>query len=394
MKINLSLKRILIFLLLITLVVSLSGCSGNRKEIQKLSLVVAFGVDLLGNDKYEITMQVLNPTSSSGGPEGGGEGKSSSETLVFSGIGDTFYDAIYDASKTMGKIQHFGHTKYIVVGDSLAKKGVSNLVDSLSRLNEVRLNTPLFITKGAASDIVKAQTPENRIPANTVENLFLRQELIGFRPFTYLIDFIESLGSKTTSPVAAVIELAKSKSGTSAETFNLSGTAVFKEDKLIGYLNSKETRGLRWIGGNVQVGSITFTCPDYSKTSVEILTSSSKIKPIVNNDKISYQIDIKVETALRETSKKIDPSKNPEILDIMGSCLNKAVQNEVELALLASKDTLGADIIGLGEVLHKSNPKLWNAISNNWDMLYPNLEVNINVNSSINGTGLTGKSVK
>lgn len=389
-------KKISILTLAIMLAAAPIGCSSTKKQIERLFLVLAVGIDTMPDDRVEVTMQVLNPSSSQS--QGGVEsGPSPKDIIVLSGIGDTFYDAVFDASKTMSRVQHFGHTKYIVMSDAFARKGISDFIDSLSRIDEVRLNTPILVTKGMASDIVKLQTPKSPVPAIVVENLFLRQQLIGFRPFSYLIDLINSLTSKTSASVASVIEPGKASEAnvdSPDATFTLAGTAVFKEDKLTGYLDAKETRGMQWVKGIVQVGTISFQSQEFGKVTCEVFKSSSKIKPVVNGDKITINVDLKVFSDIRKIGKNIDPVKNPEALEKVALLQNNAVKNEIQLTLNTAKDYLGLDVFDFGEAVHKAYPKEWSKIKDDWPTFYQSMNVNINVNSIVRSTGLTNKSIK
>jgi spore germination protein KC len=386
-------KKFIIFLLTLSLTAASIGCKAQKKEIQRLFLVMAVGIDKMPDDSIQVTMQVLNPSSSQ---SQGGEpsGPTPKDVIVLSGIGDTFYDAVYDASKTMSRVQHFGHTKYIVMSDAFAREGIGEFIDSLSRIEEMRLNTPILVTKGIASDLVKVQTPKSPIPAIVVENLFLRQESIGFRPFSYTIDLINSLGSETSSPVAAVLELSKPNDDSGDKTFTLSGTAIFKKDKLIGYLNDKETRGVQWTKGNVQMGTVTFQSEDYGKVTCEIFKSSRKVKPIVDKDSITINIDLKVFSDIRRIGKTIDPVKHPEILDEIARLQDDAIKKEIQLALNTARDDYDADIFDFGEAIHRANPKEWNKIKEDWPSIYQNLNVTINVSSIVRSAGLTNKSIK
>jgi spore germination protein KC len=386
-------KKLIIFFILIIQMLTQTACVGNRKEIQKLYLVVALGIDLNPDRKYEVTMQVLNPSSSSTQTSGSAAG-SSNEILIYSGIGETFFDAVFQASKTMGKVQHFGHLKYIVIGEVLAQDKDKFLADTLFRVQEIRMNTHLLLTKGRASEIVSARTKEGIIPADVVENLLERQQYIGYRPFTYLIDVVNSLGSKTTSPVLGVIELAKPKDKAGSETFNLSGTAVFKESTLIGYLNDKETRGFSWIRGGVKVGSVVVNCPNLGKVSLEILRTSSKIKPVLKDNKISLEIKIKTSSAVRGIYTSIDPVKHPQLMDEIGQAESKAIEDEVDLALIAARDNLGADIFGFGEKVHASYPKEWRSMEKNWSSIYENMNIDVVVESKVRATGSILKSIE
>lgn len=388
-------SKLLTLLLLLTFIIpSLSGC-GYKKDIQRIYLVLAVGVDITPDDKFEITMQVLNPGASSTQTGGGGGTSPGNETLTLTGIGDSFFDALYDASRSISRTHHFGHAKYIVIGDALARKGIGQLIDSFTKISEIRLNTPLLVTKGRAIDIVKTQTPKAPISAIVVENLFFRHQFTGFRPFTYLIDFINALDSDSTSPVAGVIEVAKETNIRDKidEAFAMGGTAVFKKDKLIGYLNAKETRGMMWVRGKVEIGSVTFSSDKFGKVTLELISSKSKVKPVIKNNSITLDINIKNSSAVRRTGKSIDPVKNPDTLDEIGMYENEAIKEEVQMSLQTVKENFGVDIFGFGEVIHEKSPKLWKSISKDWETAFQNMEVDVNVDSRVRGTGLSSKSI-
>jgi spore germination protein KC len=62
---NFHLNKFIIFLLVITLSTASIGCSGQKKEIQRLFLVLAVGIDTMPDDRVQVTMQILNPSASS-----------------------------------------------------------------------------------------------------------------------------------------------------------------------------------------------------------------------------------------------------------------------------------------------------------------------------------------
>lgn len=390
-------RKIIAFMIITLLPLPLASCSGaSSKQIQGIYLVIGLGVDLEPiNNKVEVIMEVLNPAASSSQTnENPGNTGSKNESLIFKGVGETLFDAVYDASKSMSKIQHFGHVKYIVVGDAVARRGIKPLIDSLCRIEEVRLNTPFFITKGKAFDVIKAETPENPISGLAIESLFYRQGLIGYRPLSYLLDFVRALSSPNTNPVAAELELTKSKYNGTSQVFNMSGAAVFKKDKLIGYLNDRETRGFMWVMGSVEVGSVSFTSPDTGKGTVEILSSKSKITPAIKGNCVAIDVNIFNTSDLRRIGNNVDPVKHPEIMDKIGSLESESIKREVELALKAAKDDMGADIFGFGDKIHAKNPKLWKSIGKDWDNAFQDIDVDVTVNSKVRATGLITKSLK
>jgi spore germination protein KC len=213
-------------------------------------------------------------------------------------------------------------------------------------------------------------------------------------PFSYLLDAIDTLTSKTSSTLLAVIELIKPEERLGDEVFKIEGSAVFKKDKLIGYLDAKETRGLNWIRGAVKLGSVTFLCPQFGKTSVEILRSSSKVKPVVIGNSVTINLNLKNFSNLRRVEKPLNPVKNNEALYTLEQAQDNAILEEVNLVLETARNELGVNIFGFGEKIHATYPKEWKNLEKNWDTIYQNLDINTIVDSTIRATGATLKSLE
>ncbi len=60
-------------------------------------------------------------------------------------------------------------------------------------------------------------------------------------------------------------------------------------------------------------------------------------------------------------------------------CLNAANKMQVEY---------GADIFRLNQILQTEEPAYWKRISDQWDIMYPHVEVNINADVTLQQVGL------
>lgn len=387
-------KFILIFMTIIV-AISITSCKEAKRELNILAVALVLGVDLTPEGKYVMTVQILNPQKESSGSSSakltkGQQG--SSEVSIFSATGNTTQEAINHMSTKLGKSLFFGHTKYVVIGKDLAESGLSDYIDGSLRSYSSRPDHPIFVTKGKALDIVKAVTTDEKIPSIAVENLIRMQSIRGFTPIVSRIDFANALSSDTGTPIMGVIELLKDH--TLDATFNLSGTAVFKKDKLIGYLNMDETRGMQWIKGKVKGGSITAYLKDNKSIALDILKSKSEVKPIVTGDTVTIQINIKEQSNILEMSDALDPMKNPQIMDELSKLQDQAIEKEVGLALYAAQKKLNADIFDFGGVIHRDNPIFWDKIKKDWNYLFPHIKIEIKVNSSIKRPGIISKPMK
>lgn len=387
-------KLISIFMIIIT-TISATGCKGIKQEIETLAVVMASGYDLIEDNTYMITVQILNTqkeSSSKMGSQKGVSGQIQTDVLVYSATGISPFDAIKNISTILGKPLFWGHSEFTVLGQELAEAGLSLYIDASLRSALIRPNTPLLVTKGRASNIISNVTKDSKIPADAIENLMKTQEITGLSPVVSRLDFVNALSSKTGTSILGVVEM-NNMQYTDAK-FKMAGTAVFKKDKLIGYLNAKETRGMQWIRGKVKTGSISFLNQANEIVTFEILKASSKVKPILKDDSVIMQISINEKGNLKEINANLNPMENYKVMDELNEVQEKAIKKEIELALNAAQKELNADIFDFGGIIYRSYPEVWKKLENNWEHIFPTIEVDINVNSNLQRPGMISKPIQ
>lgn len=387
-------KRITSILIIIVFTFSLVGCSESKRELNELALVLAIGWDLTEDNKYLASVQILNSQSDSS-TSMSGQNKNgqqiSSDVLVYTMKGDTPHDIISKLSTELGKNIFFSHSKYTVIGSDLAKSGLNLLVDSLLRHTDAREDNILLVTKGKASDIIKTITSEDKIPANVVKNLIRLQLNYGYIPVISRLNFANALYDKTSAPILGVINLQKD---TTSNIFNLSGTAVFNKDKLVGFMDMYQTRGMQWIRGDVKTGTILVHLPDNKIINFQILTVKSKIKSIIKDGTLIMEVNISEEGNIHEMTENLDPMKDYKVMDNLSNLQSEAIAKEAKLAVYAAQKQFKLDIFDFSGIIKRDNPDYWNKIENNWDNIFPNIKVEINVNSSVKRPGFISKPIK
>lgn len=381
-------KKVISIVMVIIFAFFPAGCSKTKQEIEKLSIVLAAGFDLNEKGEYIYSAQILSADKPASKTM---SNKPSSNVVVFTSTGSTPYDAINHMSTSLGKNLFFGHSSYVILGKRLAESGISLVLDTTLRSANSRPDQPLFVSKNTALDIIKTVSTDEKIPANIIDNIIKFQKGKGFATITSRLEIANAMSSKTAAPVTGIINIEKRKNADNI--FRLAGTGVFKKDKLIGYMDEKETRGMQWIKGNVQSGSLMAYTPDNKQITFDILKSKSTVKPIIKNNNITMQINIKEEANIIELTKDIDLIKNPDKIKYLNELQNKAIKSEVQLALDTAQKKLKADVFDFGENVHRHYPKLWKSTESNWQNIFPKLKVEVNVDSSIKRPGIISKPI-
>lgn len=374
-----------IFVLILVSALSLSGC-WNRRELDTLSIVSGVALDKgEQTDQIKVTVQVIKPseiktTTSKGG--GGGAG-GPAPYFDLTETGTNVFETVRRMLDTSSRRLFWPHNQIIVISQDLARGGVRKYLDFFIRDHETRLMVFLLVSKGQAADILTETTDLEKIPSMEMAKIIKDIGTTSFAPQITLKKFTERLLSKTTAPVAPIVYLTN-KEG------HVAGTAVFKQDKLVGELNPMETRGLLWVTGEVKGGAIDVeSLSGIGKNSLEIIRADKKITPEITDDKITITVKVREEGSLDSEMGSEDLTKLPAWAALEEKQA-AAIENEIRAALEKAQE-LNTDIFGFGEAIHHKYPKQWKEIEPMWDEIFPTLEINVTVDAKLRRSGKTTK---
>lgn len=382
-------KRAITVFIIISMVFT-SGC-WSRRELNRLAIIEAFGVDRdIKSGEIIVSHHIVKPTAKSGGGGKGNGGSSDSAFWTLTASGETLFDAIRKGAMQSSRRLYYGHNKVIVIGEEAAKEGVGPLLDLAGRDPELRPGVWIFIAKGeTAADIIKAKSEQSSTPAIVLDGLAKLSRASSYSAVIHIEDFLRMLASETTAAYASRIEIAKRKKEGEQEIveFKLSGAAVFRRDKLIGWLEEKETRGMLWVIGKVQSGIIIVKSPDNQNVGLEILYAGSKIKPEIREGKLFISIEITAQSNLGDSNSTLDLT-TPAIYSRLNEQQRKVIENEVRACLEIAQKKYKIDLFGFGEAIHQNYPEDWKLIKDKWDEIYPTIPVELKIKTNINRYGM------
>jgi len=373
----------------VILIVSLCGC-WNKHELNELGIVMGVGVDKAPReDKVQITAQVVKPgeIKSMGGKSSGG-----SKNKTFWNIkdtGDCVFDTIRDMTNQSSRKLYFPHNQVVIYGRSIAEEGLAKYLDFFFRDHETRVNVYILIADGSASDVLDVEPQLEQMPAVNIAKVVVSQanatsQTIAVR----LKDFKSRLMSGTTAPVAPIIGIIGTDEEKVAE---ITGTAVFKKDKLVGELNKTEGRGLLWVLGEVKSGIIKVNSSSDNPVNLEIVRAKAKYSPEIKDGKVKIKISILEEGTIAEQSGSEDLSSTSEI-EFLEKQKSEAIKSEV-LAAFAKAKELNADIFGFGDAINDKYPIEWKTMKDDWDNIFQTIEVDVNVQAKLRLMGRINKPV-
>ena len=375
---------------LLLLPLATAGC-WDRKEINDIGFVMGTGLDLAKNGNMQATLQIAVPSPSA---QTGGGTKDTDKFIVISAVGKNTTDLEQKLQHKMSRKLYFSHRSIILVGESLARKGIGNTLDRFSRNPRSRLRTYVLVVKGiTASDMLKVIYPYEMTSAEAVKEM----EMIKTSGVnTTLKDFMLATASEGSQPAVGVLEPTKffrtSLKGEDMQ-FRLNETAVFNRFKLAGFLNRTETHEFLWFRNSKKGDEISANLPGgKGNAGLSVKKSKIKIDVVPKGERFKLLVQIKAGGDLLENNTKLDVTQAKNIA-IIEEALENQVEHDIKL-LLRKLQKYKSDIIGFGSLLERKHPKKWRTVQEQWEMYFSTAEVSVSVKLDIDNTGLIGPSLQ
>lgn len=378
--------KIRYFIVLISIFL-LSGC-WNYRELNNMSIAGSIGIDYDSeNNLYDVSVQVFKAKKS--GSDTSGSSGDTSPVVLYSEKGKTVHEALRNAVKEIPKKLYIGHLDLIVFGSELAKKHFFQGLDFLFRDVESRKDFNIVLAKDeTAKDVLKVLTPLETNPSRSMmQTLVANSTNKGTTPavsFDEALSYMYNDGVELSLPTVEIVGPKKKSDETdsiskidpeTALVFN--SVAVFKKNKLIGYLNEDDSLGFSIITGKVGSSVISFPCDSNGNyASLEIIKMKSGAKVVHEENQIKSTISIDTRASLSEINCPIDLTDSKEYSKVEAMA-NKRIEQIVEHSLNTIQKDLKSDVFGFGDQLFRTDYSYWKQIKGDWEELFPEVETSI-----------------
>lgn len=392
------LRKVLFLVLGVVSVSSLTAC-WSRSEMNDLAVAVGMGIDKVG-DQFRVSVQVVVP-----GEVAAKKGRGSSPVMLIKTEADTIMEASRRLTTVSPRKIYFSHLRVFVLGESLAREGMGKTLDFLSRDHEFRNDFYILVAReGSAENTLKIMTTLEQIPATYLFTSLESSEKNWSPSTTVTLDeLITTLISSGKQPVLtglAVIgnpELGNSRKNTeqieSPGRLKISGLAVFKKDKLLGWLNENESRGYNFILDNVNSSVGRERCPDGGNAAIEIIRSKTDMKGLVSRGVPRIEIHVRVNANVGEVEcRKLDLTRVNTFRELEKTAAH-TIESRMESVIEKAQTVYKSDIFGFGGAIRRSNPKAWNTLKEDWnDRHFVRLPVKIRVDVKLRHSGTVSDS--
>jgi spore germination protein KC len=370
---------------------SLEGCWNNR-NITDLGIITALGIDRADNGNFELTFQIISPSSQGGSQSGSSSGSSqsgSSSTIEISSEGTTIFDAARNIIPKLSKKAYYSQIQLLVISDEVAKDGLDKIWDFFERDHEVsRLFRVIVVKTGTAKSIIEATAPVDPIGAVEISDSIDNTSL-GKNVKIQAFKVSELLSEPLTGLVTGVINPDGSNKLTDMK---VDGGAVFKNGKLAGFLDDDETRGYLFASNQIQSTILTVANPEEAGdlVSIEVIGSSGKLTADMINGKPKLGVEIEAYGNIGEEQGGANLADLDDVKKLESEC-EALIADDIRDMTNESQKTLDSDILNYNDMLYKYHYNDFEKLKGNWNTIYSNTDIDINVQFTIKRSGIITK---
>ena len=306
-------KRVICLFLVVLLAFSLSGCAEGLHERM---LILGIGVDY-SQDMYQVSVRLSVPEEE--------------KERVMTASGATMYEALNALSLQSGNTQMYSHCYFLVFGRGIVENGLSDCMEFLTGSLGSSPNIPLFATEQEAQDILLAEREGKLIPSEEISNFWRSQKNSGKVIYMNLLNFVDQTGRGGESALLPLLYAGE-------ETLSVRGTALFRQYKMVGKLDERETMGYLAVKGQLKNAVLAAREEEIGEITGEVIS----VRPQIQTDSAQVvNIILQVECSLlsssqgKETEEKLRSVLEQELTQVVLSAARVAYQRKCDIFLLA-----------------------------------------------------------
>ena len=409
-------KGLIVLLIMLFFV---QGCWGAR-ETDEMGYVLLMGIDKGEKNIVKVTYQIAVPQPL----EGGGDKK---PTEIFEVEAASILGAQQLVSTFASKDLTLIHNKVLAVSEEIAQEGLGRYIHPSIRSRDLRRTTFLFVVKGKASEFINnnQELIFDKYPSKEMELYMSGANTTGLLVNSDIQSFYNGLNSPGVQPTAVLVAVKKEEEAQETEKeeeeftgyrdkvinemaylpgeiprkggnkFEIIGQAVFKEDKLAGFLNGKETRYYQMLSGDFHRGVFSILDPKKPEDHLVVLEIIQRRPPKIRVKAEEIKTVIEVDLLLKGEILSIQSGLNYESGELqmeLENYISTFLTQEVTRLIKKTQEEFSSDIFGFGEYTRGFFWTWDEWVNYNWHDKYPNCEVKVHTNFSIRRSGMMLKT--
>lgn len=399
----------------------LGGCWGYN-EVNDLAFVAVAALDRRPEGGYRWTVAVPVPElvlpASVGGGGAGTAGGVTRTNLFRSATGPAPRAAAQALDAAIPREVRWSFADHILVGEAVARTGLLPLLEMISRGYRVERRASLYVVRGEAGELLTQLQPAlDRSLARSFDALTRKN-----RPGTLRgVDgntVLRWLDTPGTDPFLPVVTSAQASGAVSPAP---GGIALFRRDRLAGFLSPPLDNGLLMARGEAHPFTMVVACPagtgaaraaagtgrgaGAAVVSLQVDRNKARIRVVGSGTaagvagapaspgggampRLQLQVDLAgVVLEWQCPDGRVDLAR----VRAVGQAAAQQARAQIRAALERSA-SLGVDPVGFGAALYRQDPRAWRAVQTQWRQRLRDLRPEVVVTFHVRGYQLTASA--
>jgi len=362
-------KKNVCLLLILLLAFSLFGC-WNYRGLNEMTAVIGVAIDKSpGSDVYELTFEAVDLAESS--KEKGPRAK------IIESEGKTIFDAVRNAKRKTANKLYFGEAQIVVISEEIARsEDMSAIIDWFMRDGECRETMCLVVSQEeTARAILSIEGIDKAIVSTELKAIVKSDKKI--TASTAYVEIYEAFNALNAKGKSLVLPAFHNVINDGESASEVNGLAVFKGERLIGYLTPEESKCYLFIVDGVQGGVLAFSADGQEDdATLEISRNTTKRSYTYQDGKLKVTIKTDTVVYLGELMAPGD-ALDKELIAALEDAAETQLEQKIMEVVRKMQFEYDSDIFGFGNMVYKRNPQLWNQLGDAWDEQFRSLEVEV-----------------
>ena len=343
----------------------------ERVPIEEVATITGIGYDIekKGEDMIEYSIPISTNVYKPSGMQ---------VNLLFKEQGQNLGEVIQKRQEKMSKKFVQGHERVVLISEDYARYGLKTLIEDRFRNAEANDMAYMAVCKGKAEDYLKYKVKGYSSSSEYIGGLIEASVNYNFFSDNYkLIDAYVRIGAEGRNLVLPYIEITE-------EGIEITGMAIFKEDKMVAVADIKNSKILNLLKNDNVKGIMSLQKSPKEYIDFDGKTGKRKVKCYKQGDKYSFNIDLTLTGTIINNEMYADMIKDINKKKEFEKDMAKSIEKQCDDFIKIMKNDYKIDCIALGR---EAAAKYGRQKNIDWNKVVCSADIKVNVKVKVDLQG-------
>lgn len=267
--------------------------------------------------------------------------------------------AMEAVTRSTGREPYFPHNSALIIGRSAAEKGIAGILQFFTGYNGCRTGVPLFIAEETAEKVIEAVQNEKNLDPRALGELADADRNAGRSLYAPLYKAVYAGKNGTADLCVPILSVQEG-------TVIVSGSAVFRESRMVTTLSGNQTAGVLLTAGMLRNTVIHGEIAGYGRMSLAVTVKDARLSCDGDAESgWSFTLHAVCEAMPFEWNFASELPEEESFYQTVTAYCSEQLTAWAESAVQRAR-TAGADPCGLGDFLRQTQPRQWSEMENGW----------------------------